>query len=291
VKILLTGRNGQVGWELERGLASIGEVFPFDHASLDLADPDQIVQRLRQVKPALIVNAAAYTSVDRAESEPALAMRVNGEAPGVLAEQAAHLGATLIHYSTDYVFDGTKSSSYGESDAPNPLNAYGRSKLAGEQAIQAVGCKHLILRTSWIYGSRGKNFLLTILRLAGERSELRVVDDQIGAPTWCRDIATATVRTAKELAAGSAPGGLYHLAARGATSWCEFAREILTLRGIHTPVNPISTETYPTPAKRPSNSVLSCAAISARWKIELPEWRKSLADCLRESDTLASTQR
>lgn len=290
MKILLTGKQGQIGWELVRSLAPVGEVFSFDHASLDLADPDQIVARVREVEPGLIVNAAAYTAVDRAEDEPDLAMQVNAVAPGILGEQAKRLGAALIHYSTDYVFDGTQSTPYVESDSPNPLNAYGRSKLEGERAVLASGCGHLILRTSWVYGARGRNFVLTILGLAHERSELRVVDDQVGAPTWCRDVATATTRLAKQVAVGDVRG-LYHLTAKGATSWCGFAREILKLRGIDVPVRAISTDEYPTSAKRPASSVLSSAALWARWKVALPEWRISLANCLRETGSLDSQDR
>ena len=282
MRILLTGRTGQVGWELERSLSPLGRIFAFDHASLDLTDPDQIVARVRDVKPDQIVNAAAYTAVDRAESEPQLATQVNGVAPRILAEEARRLGALLIHYSTDYVFDGAKPAPYLETDSPNPINAYGRSKLEGERAIQASGCRYLILRTSWIYGMRGNNFLVTILRLAREHRELRVVDDQIGAPTWCRDLATATAQLANEAAAGKAEG-LYHLTAAGTTSWCGFAREILRASMIDTPVRAISTREYAAPAKRPANSLLSGATIAARWKLQLPEWRISLASCLREA--------
>jgi len=289
VRILLTGRTGQVGWELERSLSPHGQVFAFDHASLDLADPDQIVARVREVKPGLIVNAAAYTAVDRAESEPQLTMQINGAAPGILAEEAKRLGALLVHYSTDYVFDGAKPAPYLETDSPNPINVYGRSKLEGERAIQASGCRHLILRTSWIYGMRGNNFLLTILRLAREHPELRVVDDQIGAPTWCRDLATATSQLANETAAGKAEG-LYHLTAAGATSWCGFAREILRVSGSHTPIRAISAREYAAPAKRPANSLLSSATIAARWKLRLPEWQNSLAACHREASSVASTR-
>jgi len=288
VRILLTGRTGQVGWELGRNLPPLGQLFPFDHASLDLANPDQIVARVREVKPDLIVNAAAYTAVDRAESEPDLATRVNGAAPGILAEEAKRLGALLIHYSTDYVFDGAKPTPYLETDSPHPINAYGRSKLEGERAIQASGCRHLILRTSWVYGLRGKNFLLAVLRLAREHRELRVVDDQIGAPTWCRDLATATAHLANEVAAGRAEG-LYHLTAAGATSWCGFAREILRASMIDTPVKAISTREYAAPAKRPANSLLSGAAIAARWKLVLPEWQNSLAVCLRDATPAETT--
>ncbi len=287
MRILLTGRTGQVGWELERRFSPLGQLSAFDRASLDLANPDRIVERVREVKPDLIVNAAAYTAVDRAESEPRLATQVNGTAPGILAEEAKRLGAALIHFSTDYVFDGTKSTPYVETDSPNPINAYGKSKLEGERSIQASGCRHLILRTSWVYGMRGTNFLLTILRVARERPDLRVVDDQIGAPTWCRDVATATAQLATEAATGKAEG-LYHLTATGATSWCGFAREILRACRIETPVRAVSTAEYPTPARRPANSLLSCAAISASWNLRLPEWQDSLLDCLRDADAAAT---
>ena len=223
-RILLTGKNGQVGWELQRTLAPLGEVVVLDRRQLDLSDPDQIRERVREISPDLIVNAAAYTAVDRAEAEPEPAMAVNGTAPGLLAEEAKRIGAAIIHYSTDYVFDGAKTTPYTEEDAPNPLNVYGRTKLAGEQAVQAAGVPHLILRTSWVYGMRGKNFLLTILRLAREREELKIVDDQIGAPTWSRTIAEAT---AQILTSGAWPvsgaSGIYHLTASGSTSWYGFA--------------------------------------------------------------------
>ncbi len=191
-RILITGTNGQVGFELLRSLAGLGTVIAAGRDELDLADPDAIRRTLRDTKPGLIVNAAAYTAVDKAEAEPELALAINGVAPGILAEEAKRLGAALIHYSTDYVFDGSKGAPYTEDDAPRPISAYGRTKLAGEHAIQAVGVPHLILRTSWVYGARGSNFLLTILRLAKEREELSIVDDQIGAPTWSRAIAMAT---------------------------------------------------------------------------------------------------
>jgi dTDP-4-dehydrorhamnose reductase len=216
-------------------------------------------------------------------------MQINGAAPGILAEETKRLGALLVHYSTDYVFDGAKPAPYVETDSPNPINAYGRSKLEGERAIQASGCRHLILRTSWIYGMRGNNFLLTILRLAREHPELRVVDDQIGAPTWCRDLATATTQLANETAAGKAEG-LFHLTAAGATSWCGFAREILRVNGIDTPIRAISTTEYAAPAKRPANSLLSSATIATRWKLRLPQWQNSLAACHREASSAASTR-
>jgi dTDP-4-dehydrorhamnose reductase len=285
VRILLTGRNGQVGWELERALAPLGQLAAFDHAALDLGDPDQIVSRVREVKPDVIVNAAAYTAVDRAESERERAFLVNAAGPGFLAAEAKALGALLVHYSTDYVFDGSKPTPYVETDTPNPVNVYGQSKLAGEQAIEASGCRHLILRTSWVYGMRGQNFLLTILRLARERPELRVVDDQVGAPTWCRDIAAATTQL---VATRSGAQGLLHLAAAGATSWYGFAREILAARGITVPVQAITTTEYPTPARRPANSLLSAQKLRRQSGVALPDWRESLRTCLREADGPAS---
>lgn len=191
-KILLTGSNGQVGWELQRTLATLGEVIALDRHGMDLVSPDSIRRTIREIKPSLIVNAAAYTAVDKAEFEPELAMAINGIVPGILAEEAKRLGDAVIHYSTDYVFDGSKNTPYTEEGAPNPLNVYGKTKLAGEQAIQAVGTPHLIFRTSWVYGARGKNFLLTILRLVRERDEIKVVNDQIGVPTWSRVIAQST---------------------------------------------------------------------------------------------------
>ena len=188
-KILVTGKTGQVGWELQRTLATLGQVIAPDRRGMDLGDPDSIRAAIRACSPQIIVNAAAYTAVDQAESEPDLALAINGAAPGIMAEEAKRLGALLVHYSTDYVFDGAKSGPYTEDDQPNPLSAYGSSKLAGERAIAASGARYLIFRTSWVYGARGKNFLRTILRLAQERDELRIVDDQVGAPTWCRAIA------------------------------------------------------------------------------------------------------
>ena len=211
MRILVTGANGQVGWELQRTLQTLGDVVACDRGTLDLSDPDSIRGKVREIRPDVIVNAGAYTAVDRAESEPELAMAVNGVAPGVLAEEAKQLGALLLHYSTDYVFDGTKAEPYLESDAPNPVSVYGSSKLAGEKAVEAVGGAYLIFRTSWVYGGRGKNFLLTMLRLAGEREELRVVDDQFGAPTWCRTIAEATAQVVAKLS----PAGTGRIGSRG----------------------------------------------------------------------------
>ncbi len=293
MKILLTGKNGQVGWELQRTLAPLGEVVAVDRQALDLANPDAIRALIREVKPALIVNPAAYTAVDKAESEPELAMAVNGIAPGVMAEEAKRLGAAMIHYSTDYVFDGSKTSPYTEDDAPNPLNVYGRTKLAGEQAIQAAGISHLILRTSWVYGARGRNFLLTILRLAKERDELKIVDDQTGAPTWSRMIAEATAIILAKLPLppgegwGEGGSGLYHLTAAGQTSWHGFAGAILESRARSTGVAgprliPIPTSAYPLPAPRPQYSVMANDKLQRAFGVALPAWQSGLGLCMDE---------
>jgi dTDP-4-dehydrorhamnose reductase len=272
LRILLTGASGQVGWELRRTLAPLGEVRSFDRYGLDLADLPTLVATVRSLQPKIIVNAAAYTAVDKAEAERDMAFAVNATAPGVLAEEAKRIGALLVHYSTDYVFDGEKPAPYVEDDPTGPVNAYGASKLAGEQAVANSGCRHLILRTSWVYGPRGRNFYLTMLRLAKERPELRVVDDQVGAPTSSLAIARAT---AELLPKGIE--GLYHLTATGETSWCGFAREILRRAGMVTPVVPIRTEDYPTPARRPRNSRLDCARLVRVAGVELASWEEQLA--------------
>lgn len=279
MRILLTGRRGQIGWELERSLSALGEIAAFDRQGLDLARPDEIVARTRAVKPHVIVNAAAYTAVDKAESEPDLALAINARAPAILAEEARQLGALLVHYSTDYVFDGTKTGPYTEDDVPNPLSVYGRAKLEGERAIQAAGGRHLILRTSWVYASRGNNFLLTILRLAREKPELRIVSDQRGTPTWARDLAAATTDL---LQAGDIPTGLYHLTAAGETTWFRFAGEILRLASLAVPLQAIPTTEYPTPAMRPRNSVLSNAKLSGETGILLRPWLDSVVRCMAE---------
>jgi dTDP-4-dehydrorhamnose reductase len=289
--ILVTGKDGQVGWELQRALAPLGRVVALGRAELDLGDTAAIRARVREMKPAVIVNAAAYTGVDKAESEPELAMAINGTAPGILAEEAVALDSLLIHYSTDYVFDGTKIGPYIEDDAPNPINVYGRTKLAGERAIERVGGTYFIFRTSWVYSPRGKNFLLTILRLAREREELRVVDDQVGAPTSSRAIAEGTadmLRRLFELDCGN-PGsgtGIYHMTAGGHTSWCGFARAILDqadcLIASRPRLHPIATVEYPLPARRPRNSVLSCARLAARFGITLAPWLEGLAQVMNE---------
>ncbi|MGH8687199.1 MAG: dTDP-4-dehydrorhamnose reductase [Burkholderiales bacterium] len=273
MRLLLTGATGQVGWELRQTLAPMGEVRVFDRYGLDLADAPPLAAAVRALQPDIIVNAAAYTAVDKAESERDLAFAVNATAPRVLAEEANRIGAMLVHYSTDYVFAGDKASPYIESDPPRPISVYGESKLAGEQAIQASGCRHLILRTSWVYGPRGKNFFLTMRRLAKDRPELRVVDDQVGAPTSSLAIARATPQL---LAKGA--HGLYHMTAGGETSWCGFARAILKGAGLATPVVAIRTEDYPTPARRPRSSRLDCSKLRNDTGLALESWEVQLTE-------------
>jgi len=295
VKILLTGKNGQLGWELARALAPLGELAAYDRAILDLAKPDQIAAAVSSVKPDIIVNAAAYTAVDRAESEPDAAFAVNAAAPGLLAEGAKRAGALLIHYSTDYVFDGTKEMPYVEEDLPNPLNVYGRSKLAGEQAIRDVGGEYLILRTSWIYAARGRNFLLTIRRLLKEKDELRVVSDQIGAPTSAGALANATaqlLRRRNSMALDNARS-IYHITAAGHTSWHEFAVEIARLERAPREIRlvPIASSEYPLPARRPKSSRLSNEKLFRHFGLKLPSWQACLKAChaeLREGKRLGA---
>lgn len=289
--ILVTGVNGQVGFELCRTLQGLGRVVAVDRTRFDLSDFDQMRAVIREVRPTLIVNPAAYTAVDKAESEPDQAMRINGDAPGVIAEEAKRLGAALIHYSTDYVFNGEKDGVYREDDAVDPQNVYGRSKLAGEQAIGAVGVAHLIFRTSWVYGARGKNFLLTMLRLGAERPELKVVADQFGAPTWSNTIAALTAHVIAQ-AYSAADGrqwwgersGIYHLTASGTTSWHGFASEIFRLveLGNRPNVLPIPASDYPAPAKRPSNSRLAGDKLESTFGLRAPDWEHALALCLAE---------
>ena len=301
MRILLTGRGGQVGWELERALAPLGEVSAFDRAGLDLADPDQIRSVLRELKPGVVVNAAAYTLVDRAESEPEAAFAINARAPGILAEEATRLGALFIHYSTDYVFDGTKAGPCTEDDIPNPLNVYGASKLEGERAIRASGARHWIFRTGWVYAPRGKNFFLTILRLAREGKPLRVVSDQFGAPTSAAMLARATAQalsmqaqalstqaqalttqaqglTAPARQDAGPPSGIYHMSAAGRTSWHGFACAILREFGIADPVTAITADEYPTPARRPANSTLDNRRLAESFGIRMPSWEAGLRE-------------
>lgn len=287
-KILLLGKNGQVGWELQRTLAPLGNVIAMDQDEMDLVRISDIRGKVQDLKPDVIVNAAAYTAVDKAEAEPDLAMAINGDAPGVLAEEAKRIGALLVHYSTDYVFDGTKDTPYTEEDIPNPLNVYGRTKLAGEQAIQAIDSNYLIFRTSWVYGARGKNFYLTMLRLAREQEEIRVVDDQIGAPTWCRMIAESTALILSQ-GINRSEGfhsyfekrkGIFHMTAGGQTSWYGFAKHIIdniSPEGKKVKrVIPIETKDYLYQAERPLYSVLSNHNINSSFRIVQIDWLSSL---------------
>ena len=288
MKILLFGKNGQVGWELNKVLPRIGEVIALSRQDVDFSRPDELRNVVKQHEPDVIVNAAAYTAVDKAEAEEELALLVNGFAPGVLAEEALNIGALLVHFSTDYVFDGENEAAYSELENPNPINAYGRSKLAGERAIQGAGCDYLILRTSWVYSSRGSNFFLTIVKLAQSREKLTVVADQVGAPTWARLIADGTMKmlekSMQERGAGTFTSDVYHLTSRGKTSWFGFAREIFTdggvsaiIKGRPLPlIEPITTEQYPTPAMRPKNSSLDVSKFESRFGMRMPEWDQSL---------------
>jgi dTDP-4-dehydrorhamnose reductase len=283
-KILLFGKIGQVGWELRRTLAPLGDLICIDFPEVDLTKPDSIRTWIRDTAPKIIVNAAAYTAVDKAESDPALANKINGEAPAIMAEEAKRRGALLVHYSTDYVFDGTKTTPYVEDDPPNPLSVYGRSKLAGDTAIQQIGGNYLIFRLCWVYGSRGSNFLLTMMRLARERENLRVVADQIGCPTTSRLIAETTalaLQHARRSDPDARGGGVYHLCCSGQASWHEFARAIVDRmpaagRKCRT-VEAITSADYPTPAKRPAYSVMSCARLHHTFGLTLPDWQDALS--------------
>lgn len=288
-KILLTGANGQVGWELQRTLSSLGDVVAFDSHGLNLADTTELRDKLKAVAPQIIVNAAAYTAVDKAESEVEKAQAVNAIAPGIMAEEAAQNGALLVHYSTDYVFDGSGSTPWREEDTCNPLNVYGRTKLEGERLIQHSGCRHLIFRTSWVYGARGSNFLLTMDRLMRERSDLKIVDDQIGAPTWCRDLAESTGQILSQLSPlhdnkNEEPWGVYHMCNAGETSWHGFAQaihgmipsEMCKLKQL---IAIPSTE-YPTPAQRPRNSRLDNTKLQETFGLRLQTWQSALRLCM-----------
>lgn len=279
---------------MQRALLPLGHIVALDRQGINLADNDSIRQVLRRIKPDLIVNAAAYTAVDKAEEEREAAMQINGIAPGVLAEEAGQLNALLIHYSTDYVFDGSKQTPYTETDKPKPINIYGASKLAGEQAVQAVGADHMILRTSWVYGSRGSNFLLTMLRLMRERQNLRVVADQNGTPTWARLIAETTAQiigqSLVERRQKSFQSGLYNLTSAGATTWHGFAekikavaeqgnqRELLKIQNI----DPVGTAEYPTPAKRPRNSRMMISKLQQKYGLTMPNWDVALELCMEK---------
>lgn len=287
MKVLLFGKDGQVGWELQRALSCVGELHALGREEADLCQPDRLRECVRALRPDVIVNAAAWTAVDRAESEEAAAHAVNARAPAVLAGEAARLGSWLVHYSTDYVFDGRKEGAYKEDDPTHPLSAYGRSKAAGEEGIRASGARHLILRTGWVFG-RGQNFPRTILRLAREREQLKVVADQFGAPTGAELLADATALALHRIAGlgaqADALSGTYHLAASGRTSWHACARHVVAealahgvvLRAAPEGILPIATRDWPTPAARPANGTLDCAKFCTAFGLALPDWRHHL---------------
>ncbi|OIN43438.1 dTDP-4-dehydrorhamnose reductase [Pseudomonas azotoformans] len=287
MKTLITGQHGQVSRELQQRLQGLGELIVLGRDQLDLANAEQIRQQVRAHRPSLIINAAAHTAVDQAESEPDAAFAINAIAPGILAEEAKALGIPLIHYSTDYVFDGSKPAPYTEADTPNPLGVYGQSKLAGEQAIAAVGGEYLILRTSWVYSNHGKNFLLTMQRLLQEKPQMRIVADQIGAPTWAGSIADSTLALIERWQAGKAgEWGVYHLTAEGETSWFGFAEAIgehLRKQGkACADLEAIPSSAYPTPAQRPLNSRLDCSRLQQQWHVSQPHWQDALRECLAQ---------
>ncbi len=294
MNILLFGKGGQVGWELQRSLSVLGHVTTLDFDSQDhcgdFSNPDGIAQAVRALNPDVIVNAAAHTAVDKAESEPELAQLLNATTPGVLAEEAARLNAWLVHYSTDYVFDGSGSRPWVETDRPAPLSVYGRTKWEGEQRIQQSGAKHLILRTSWVYAARGGNFAKTMLRLAQERERLTVIDDQWGAPTGADLLADVTAHAIRHLQARPQDGGLYHCVAAGETNWNLYAKEVLAQAAIAQPaiklkateVAPVPTSAFPTPAARPHNSRLDTARLRNTFGLTLPPWQQGVARMLRE---------
>lgn len=293
MKILLLGKNGQVGWQLQRALAPLGEIVALERKDEggDLADPQGLAAAVRAAKPQVIVNAAAYTAVDKAESEPQLARLINTEAPAALAREAAASGALLVHYSTDYVFDGSGSAPWQESDATGPLNVYGATKLAGEQAIAASGCAHLTFRTSWVYAAHGDNFIKTMLRLAATRERLTVIDDQKGAPTGAELIADVTAHAISQTLQQPAKAGLYHLTAAGEASWFDYAQYVLALarqarpQGVKTAaggVQPIASSQYPAAARRPLNSRLDTRRLQAVFGLTLPHWQAGVARVLEE---------
>jgi len=294
MKILLLGKDGQVGWELQRSLAPLGQVLALNSRSQDycgdFTNLQGLAQTVRSFAPDVIVNAAAYTAVDKAESDRELAFLVNAEAVGVLAQTAAEIGALLVHYSTDYVFPGQGTAPWREEDAVGPLNAYGESKLAGERAIQASGCPHLIFRTCWVYAARGNNFARTMLRLASERESLSVIDDQFGAPTGAELIADVTAHAVAATHRDPALRGLYHLAAGGEVTWCGYARFVLQhaealgvrLKARAEQVNEVTTDAYPTAAKRPANSRLDTHRLQKAFALTLPDWRLGVARMLNE---------
>ncbi len=293
MRILLTGKHGQVGFELQRALAPLGEIFAVDYAECDLADASAISVLVRSVKPDLIINPAAYTTVDKAESEPELAHAINAVAPGVLGEEAAKLGAWVVHYSTDYVFDGTKPGFYAEDDLTNPRSIYGCTKRDGEIALEAIGARHLTFRTSWVVGAHGRNFAKTILRLALERENLNVVADQCGAPTSAvllADVTAQLVRQRQREGDTNFPFGLYHLVPGGETNWCEYARFVVSealalgksLKLSPDSIRAITSSEYPLPAKRPANSRLDTRKLRSLFGLELPDWQIGVRHILQQ---------
>ncbi len=281
-RILLIGRNGQVSWELLRTLAPLGQVTALDYPDVDLTDGDGLRRLVRDVKPDLLVNAAAYTAVEKAEDDEARCRAINATGPAILAEETAKLGAGMIHYSTDYVYNGTGTRPWEETDPVAPLNAYGRTKLEGDQAIAAANPKHLIFRLSWVYGARGSNFMLTMLKLARQKESLSVVDDQIGAPTWSRQIAEAT---ALAIARWEGQSGVYHLPQAGFNSWYDFAKAIFELdpkksEQVLKEVKPVHADAYPTKARRPTNSRMCGDKLERDFGIRLPHWKDSLAQVM-----------
>jgi dTDP-4-dehydrorhamnose reductase len=293
-KILLLGKDGQVGWELQRALAPLGILTALNRAECDLADPLQIQTALEKYEPEVIVNAAAYTAVDKAESDQSMAHRINVDAVAELALYAREMGSLLVHYSTDYIFDGTKPDAYVEDDITNPLSVYGNTKLAGENKIRDALCRHLIFRTSWVYAARGGNFARTILRLAQERESLNVINDQIGAPTSAELIADVTAHAMRDVLSGRAPGGTYHLAAAGETSWFGYAKFVIdraraarqkqgqTLALAPDGLKPIPASEYPLPAKRPQNSRLNTQLLERSFGLKLPTWESGVSRVLDE---------
>ncbi|QKF50807.1 dTDP-4-dehydrorhamnose reductase [Pseudomonas graminis] len=287
LRILISGQQGQVSQALQQHLQNMGELIVLGRDQLDLSQPESIRPVVRDIKPDLIINAAAHTAVDQAESEPDLAFAINATSPGVFAEEAAALGVPLIHYSTDYVFDGSKAGAWVEADTPNPLGVYGNSKLAGERAIAAAGGQHLILRTSWVYSLTGRNFLLTMQRLLQEREKLSIVADQIGAPTWAGTIAASTGALIERWRDGALGAwGVYHLTASGETSWFGFAeaigQQLINSGKPCAALEPIASSAYPTPAARPLNSRLDCSLLQREWGVSQPDWHDALLECLAQ---------
>jgi len=287
MRILLTGKNGQIGWELNRSLSTLGTIFATGRDQIDLSKPETLGSVIQEIKPDIIINAAAYTAVDKAESEPELAMTVNGIAPGMIAQEAKKIGAGMIHYSTDYVYDGKAKSPYKEEEPTCPLSVYGKSKLAGDQGVIQAGIPHIILRTGWVYSLRGSNFLITMQKLAQTKNQIKVVDDQTGSPTWSRVIAEGTARILEQCRSAKnsaifSHSGIFNMSCSGETNWFGFATKILELSGLikNTELISIPTIEYPTPAVRPRNSLLSNIKLKQTFHHEMPHWQDALQECL-----------